>query len=90
MSRDITPFGIRMPSDLKAQVDAAALAGKRSINSEVIDRIQKSFEGAGDAKTLTTGALIEELVARLGARIQIVVAPEVAVQAGIDLGPSDR
>lgn len=87
MSRDITPFGLRMPSDLKARVDAAAESNGRSINAECVARLQESFEARADIAALPVGVLLDEIIQRLGARVQIVVSPEVAQQEGLNLGP---
>lgn len=43
MSRDIAPFGVRMPTELKALVEEVAAANGRSINAEVLTRPQESF-----------------------------------------------
>jgi Arc-like DNA binding domain len=83
MSRDITPFGLRMPAELKARVDAAAVKNGRSINAEVIARLQESFEAQPGVKAAPVGQLLEEVVERLGARVQIIIAPEEAAKAGI-------
>jgi predicted HicB family RNase H-like nuclease len=37
-------FNLRMPDPLKARVREAARENKRSINSEIIYRLQRSFE----------------------------------------------
>ena len=42
--RDIAPFGVRMPSDLKAMLEREAKINNRSLNSEIIDRLKKSLE----------------------------------------------
>lgn len=70
---------------MREQIGELAKVNGRSMNSEIVARLQESLQGT-DAKSLTTGVLIDELVSRLGARIQIVVAPEVAAQAGIKSG----
>ena len=44
MSRENPQAKIRFPEELKAAIDAAAIANKRSINAEVIDRLQATFE----------------------------------------------
>jgi hypothetical protein len=85
MSRDITPFGLRMPTELKARVDEAAAANGRSINSEILDRLSRSFDLAG-AKGLTEipdGLLLDEVISRYGARLQIIIAKDMADTAGI-------
>jgi hypothetical protein len=45
MSKDTTsPFGLRMPSELRELLDAAAEGNRRSLNLEIVKRLQKSFE----------------------------------------------
>lgn len=78
MSRDIAPFGVRMPTELKTLVEEAAAANGRSINAEVVARLQGSLSTAGgDLSTLSTGALLDELIARLGDRVQVIVSRNV-------------
>jgi len=43
MSRDINPFGLRMPPELRAQLEAAARASGRSLNTEIVERLDASF-----------------------------------------------
>lgn len=64
MSRDITPFGLRMPADLKARIDAAAARNGRSINAECVARLQDSFDVQGQA-TVDVGSRPEQLLQRL-------------------------
>lgn len=47
MSRDITPFALRMPPELRAQVEDAAKMKGRSLNSEILARLETSFTDAG-------------------------------------------
>ena len=85
MSRDIAPFGLRMPAELKARIDEVAQVNGRSINAEVIMRLQESF-GPGkqfDLSAVDTGVLLHEVIERYGARLQILVSPEVANEAGV-------
>lgn len=42
--RDIAPFGVRMPSELKEVLEREAKINSRSLNAEVIDRLKKSTE----------------------------------------------
>lgn len=85
MSRDITPFGLRMPAELKQRIDAAAKAGGRSINSEIIDRLQRSFDWSADGLAdLPDGLLLEAVLARFEAKLQIIVAPDMAEALGLD------
>ena len=45
LTRDIAPFGVRMPADLKARVQAAAEKNNRSMNAEIVARLENSFLG---------------------------------------------
>lgn len=40
----IPPYGLRMPDDLKARIQAAAEANNRSMNAEIVARLQDSFD----------------------------------------------
>lgn len=74
-----------MPADLKRRIDDAAKGSGRSINSEVVDRLQRSFEtNATRLNEVPDGLLLDEVLARYGARLQIIVAPEVAEAHGIE------
>lgn len=43
MSRSIAPFGVRMPPELKAQIEQSAKDNGRSINAEVVHRLEESI-----------------------------------------------
>ncbi len=40
----IPPFGLRMQSVLKAELEQAATEAGRSLNAEIVDRLRQSFE----------------------------------------------
>lgn len=40
MSRDISPFGVRMPAALKEQLQSMAADNKRSLNAEIVAAIE--------------------------------------------------
>lgn len=42
---NIPPFGLRMQPDLKAKVEDAARANNRSLNAEIIARLEESLDG---------------------------------------------
>lgn len=46
MSRAIAPFGLRIPPDLRHQIEEAAHDNRRSMNAEIVARLQASFEKA--------------------------------------------
>ena len=43
MARTDPQFNLRMPQGLKDQIDEAALRSNRSINAEIVLRLQQSF-----------------------------------------------
>jgi hypothetical protein len=45
----IAPFGLRMQSGLKRRVEEAAKANGRSLNSEIVARLEDSFRDEGRA-----------------------------------------
>lgn len=63
MMRDIAPFGLRIPSELKARIEHSANERKRSLNSEMIARLTESFS-ASKLPDFTDGELIAELMRR--------------------------
>lgn len=44
MPKDDLHFRLRIPDDLKAQVEAAAVENNRSITAEIISRLRESFD----------------------------------------------
>jgi hypothetical protein len=44
MGREINPFGLRMPEDLKKRIAKSAKTNRRSLNAELIMRLQHSIE----------------------------------------------
>lgn len=75
-----------MPAELKTRVDAAAQSNGRSINAECVARLQESFESRGELAAIPIGVLLEEVIDRLGARVQILIAKDAAEQEGLDPG----
>lgn len=61
---EIHPFGLRIPEDLKAQLDSAVKISKRSLNSEMIARLAASFEPPADLSKVPDGELVAELMRR--------------------------
>ncbi|PWV99560.1 Arc family DNA-binding protein [Mangrovibacter plantisponsor] len=49
-TRNITPTGIRFPDSLKEIIKLAAKEGGRSVNREVIKRIERSLKEDGFIK----------------------------------------
>lgn len=44
MSRDIAPFGLRTPADLKKWLTEQAKLNNRSLNAEIVTRLQQMQE----------------------------------------------
>lgn len=55
MSRDINPFGLRMPQKLKELLEVAAEVNGRSLNSEIVQRLERSFSGQPSTEGWTAG-----------------------------------
>lgn len=43
LTRDIAPFGVRMPPDLKERVATAAKSNNRSMNAEIVATLEKAY-----------------------------------------------
>ncbi|MED5545788.1 MAG: Arc family DNA-binding protein [Pseudomonadota bacterium] len=41
--KQIPPFGLRMPPDLKERIQAAAIENNRSMNAEIVSRLEASL-----------------------------------------------
>jgi predicted transcriptional regulator len=64
--KDITPFGVRLPTELKDKLQKAANKNNRSMNAEVVARMAASFDARTALKDFTDGELIDELIRRWG------------------------
>ncbi|MBB49293.1 MAG: hypothetical protein CMK88_00930 [Pseudomonadales bacterium] len=51
MSRTDYQFKLRMPADLRSQVEAAAKKANRSLNAEIVTRLQASFAGTDQGQS---------------------------------------
>ena len=74
----IAPFGLRMLPELKERLEVAAKATGRSMNAEIVARLQQSFDGGGD-KDARDKLMVAGFVLRM---IQNTV-PDAAVQEDI-------
>lgn len=64
--RDITPFGVRFPTELKEQIEKSAAKNRRSMNAEILAAMQAHYEGVHTLKDASDGQLIDELIRRWG------------------------
>mgnify|MGYP000907574032 CR=1 FL=1 len=75
MSRDINPFGLRMPLELRTQITDAAAANGRSLNSEIVARLQASFEPRQDGNRFQRAfELPEELQVMIETMVDNIIA----------------
>jgi hypothetical protein len=76
MARTDPKFMLRMPPDLKARVEEAARANNRSMNAEILARLEGSLSGLADAS-----AENERLRAILSAREAEIASLKVGIAA---------
>ncbi|AXL68693.1 Arc family DNA-binding protein [Pseudomonas aeruginosa] len=57
MSRTDPQFKLRMPPALRARVEQAAKASMRSLNAELVFRVEQSFEGVELARVLSSNPI---------------------------------
>lgn len=48
MSRDVNPFGVRMPPEIKAELEKLAEQNRRSLNAEIVVRLEESIRREKD------------------------------------------
>jgi hypothetical protein len=66
MYKDINPFGLRIPTKLREQIEASAKEHHRSLNAELVARLQESMEVRNELQQFSDGELIQELILRWG------------------------
>ena len=75
MSRADPQINIRVPIGLKKEIEHAAIENSRSLNAEVVHRLQDSLNKTKINKSdLTTEELMEELAKRFGG-LQVNISP---------------
>ncbi len=45
--KQVPPYGLRLPPDLKERVQAAAKANNRSLNAEIVAALERAYPTAG-------------------------------------------
>ncbi|MFC0132000.1 hypothetical protein CR105_16095 [Massilia eurypsychrophila] len=66
-------FPLRMPEELRARIEGRAATTGRSANSEIVWMLTAMLERGSDLATVPVETLLDELVNRLDAKLQIVV-----------------
>lgn len=70
---NVAPFGLRMLPELKQRVEEAASASGRSINAEIVARLEQTFTGnLADLSGEGFGALIKRLEATVAVSDELV------------------
>ncbi|WP_081593605.1 Arc family DNA-binding protein [Rhizobium mesoamericanum] len=83
MSRGDPHFRLRIPQDLKREIEAAARANSRTITSEVVYRLEQSF---GRSET-DQGGLIDEIEA---IRSRLAHVQALILKQELNTGSQDR
>lgn len=66
MARNDPQMNLRVPMELKENIEKAALDNGRTITSEAVFRLEQSFDNKiGDLKSVPTEVLMKELAKRL-------------------------
>lgn len=66
MARNDPQMNLRVPMELKENIEKAALDNGRTITAEAVFRLEQSFENKiGDLKSVPTEELMKELAKRL-------------------------
>ena len=73
-----------MPADLRARLELRAKENGRSANSEIVAMLAALLDAQSpDLATVPAPVLLDELITRYGAQLQVVIAQDVAEQAGL-------
>lgn len=78
MARTDPQLNFRIPAELREKLDAAAASNKRSLTSELIARLQASFEepAHGEALTTSTADAVQLLLKKVEGIEARLIQPE--------------
>jgi hypothetical protein len=65
--KQVSPYPVRLTPELREQLENAARAGGRSLNAEMLLRLEASFMDVGEIQSLTAAQVIE--VRRIAAEV---------------------
>lgn len=90
MSREDPQFKLRMPQALRDQAEQAAKSASRSLNAELVARLEASFLSTTEPNVLMTAERARELaaIAREGIPEEIRKRTLKAINRGVELGQS--
>jgi hypothetical protein len=82
---DIPPFGLRMQTDLKRKLEAAARANNRSLNSEIVARLEQSISGTNRPSKFADVWTLQQRLENLELGIIRILANEQAMEERLAL-----
>ncbi|EMH4721477.1 TPA: Arc family DNA-binding protein [Pseudomonas aeruginosa] len=91
MSREDPQFKLRMPQELRQQAEQAAKAAGRSLNAELVTRIESSFLSSSTPEVLIPAKRAKELalMARTAIPNEIRKRAISAIQKAVSLGHTE-
>jgi hypothetical protein len=66
MYKDINPFGVRFPAELRKKVEESAALNHRSLNAEIVAQMFDVYRSKSALSDFSDGDLIDELIKRWG------------------------
>lgn len=78
MSRDITPFALRMPPEMRSRIEGSAKANHRSLNAEILARLESTLAEQHRALDTDLADYAEEIFAAADAEATAGQAPDLA------------
>lgn len=79
MSRDIAPFGLRMPTKIRQAVEKSAKANGRSLNAEIVHLLTFALETSSQAGLKATTANLKKhsfILRSLDGKIELELIPK--------------
>jgi hypothetical protein len=77
MSREDSQFKLRLPADLREQIEQAAQESKRSLNAEIVARLEESHFRTGQVDAIPSAKKAREMAAQSRKRTAIEIRKEV-------------
>lgn len=62
-------YKLRLPAELKERIERAALENKRSMNAEIVARLEASFEADASPPRESTEVLIDKITEKILAEL---------------------
>lgn len=87
-SRAADQFLVRLPEGMRERVAEAAKSNGRSMNAEIVALLSAGLRAdTPNLSSIPADALLDAVLARFGARIELVISQEVANQEGVSAQP---